>query len=428
MLITMPYGNEVLHASLDGSAEIDTLDIADVPEISDVDWAVREVLEHPIGLSTALREIVAPGETIAIIVSDSFRHTGSDQYLPPLIDYLSECGIPDTAISFFYATGTHRAPNPEEQARILGTTLYERFRGRTFVHNPDEPENLVFLGTTSRGTPVRVNKQAHEADRLIATGAIVFHYFAGFGGGRKAVVPGLAGRDTVSYTHARTLDPDADRIHPDVRIGEMDGNPVSEDMLEAARFQKVDFILNTVLNRQGRIAGVFGGELEVAHRAGCAFARRLFTVPITQQADLVIASSGNAKNFVQSHKALFNAFQALKPGGRIIFVARCEEGLGGEQFTKWLQLKTREAIIEGLRQRCEVNGQTALSTIEKAVFTIFVTEMSEISVALTGGIKALFLQDALDGYFRGLTVKENTLKVYLMPSASYTVPMLIRPE
>ena len=423
MLITMPYGNESLHASLDWTDAIETLDIADVAEIPDVNLAVRELLDHPIGLKSALKEIISPKDTIAIIVSDSFRHTGSDQYLPPLIDYLSECGISDKAISFFFATGTHRAPTPEEQAHILGPMIYARFRTQLHVHNPDAPDELVRLGSTSRGTPVYVNKRVHEADRLIATGAIVFHYFAGFGGGRKAIVPGLAGRETVSYTHARTLDPNVDRIHPGVRIGMLEGNPVSEDMLEAARFQKVDYMLNTVLNRQGRIAGLFGGDLEAAHQAGCAFARQLFAVPIHQRADLVIASSGNAKNFVQSHKALYNAFLALKPGGRVIFVTRCEEGLGGEQFTKWLRLKTREAIIAGLRQQCEVNGQTALSTIEKAVFTIFITEMSHETVALMGDTKTFSLQEALDRYFQELKLMESPPKVYLLPTASYTVPL-----
>ena len=132
-------------------------------------------------------------------------------------------------------------------------------------------------------------------------------------------------------------------------------------MAEAAAFIKTDLLVNTVLNRKGQIAGLFVGGLHEAHRAGCELARDLFARPIHQQADLVIASAGSAKNYVQSHKALYNAFQALKPGGRILFVAKCEEGLGGEQFAKWIRLGSRAAVIAGLRRQSEINGQTALS-------------------------------------------------------------------
>ena len=200
---------------------------------------------------------------------------------------------------------------------------------------------------------------------------------------------------------------------------------VAEDMLEATLLTQVDFIVNTVLNRHEEIAKVFAGDLVEAHEAACAFAAEMFAVPIGEQADIVVAASPGTLNFVQTHKALFNAYQAVKPEGRIVLLAPCPEGLGGEQFQKWLRLGDRASIIAGLRRQSEINGQTALSTIEKSPMTTFVTELSAEEVALLQGVKAADLQAALDGALRDIQSRGiETPSVYTMPSAAYTVPRL----
>lgn len=424
MHIAMPYGSEMLEARLDGVELLGTLDIAETPALPDVNAALGEALARPIG-PCRFDEPWRPDERATIVVSDSFRHTGSEWFLPPLIEHLNRRGVRDESISFLFATGTHRAPTEAERARILSPELYERFRDRAFAHDAHDRANLLFLGTTSRGTPVWINRRAVETDRLIVTGSIVLHYFGGFGGGRKAVVPGLAGVETISHNHAMNLDPHEDILNPDVRIGVLDGNPVAEDMLEAARHVKVDLLVNTVLNREGQIAAIFAGDLDAAHRAGCAVARHLFATPISAQADLVIASSGGARNFVQSHKALYNAFQAMKPGGHIVFACRCEEGLGGEQFVKWLRLGSREAVIAGLRKQSEINGQTALSTLEKAPHATLLTMLGEAEVSLMRGRRGTSLQEAVDAYMAESSRTTAYPSVYLMPSASYTAPVVL---
>ncbi|MDQ1256466.1 MAG: Nickel-dependent lactate racemase, partial [Candidatus Hydrogenedentes bacterium] len=328
MRITMPYGDTVCDAEIAWGKCLGTLDIRDMPELPDIEGAVREALEHPIGLDRPLAALVSPGETVAILVSDAFRHTGVDRTLPVILAVLNKAGIPDSAITIVFATGTHRPPTLDEQARILGPELDARMTKR-IVHDPENMFNFDYVGKTSRGTRVELNKAVMAHDRIVATGAVVLHYFAGYGGGRKSVVPGIASAETIAHNHAMNLDPHEDRLNPNVRIGALEGNPVAEDMLEAARFAQVDCIVNTVLNRQGQIAGVFAGELDAAHRAAAQFARGLFAVDIKERADLVIASAGSAKNFVQCHKALFNAYQAVFPAGRIVFVAQCPEGLGG---------------------------------------------------------------------------------------------------
>jgi len=424
MAIDFPYGPQTLRfIPPDVVTWLGTLDIAEAPELPDRDAVVRDALRHPIGLTRGLGRIVKTGETVAIVVSDAFRQTRADQVLPILIEELNATGVQDENIRFLFATGVHRPPRAEEQARILGRAIFKRFRGRTYPHDPRDEANLVLVGTTSRGTPVVVNRRAVEADRRIVVGAVVFHYFGGFGGGRKSILPGLASVETIARNHSMNLDPVEDRLNPDVRIGVLDGNPVAEDMLEAARIVGVDYSVNTVLNRHAQIAGIFAGDLDAAHRAAADCARTMFAAPIAERADLVVANAGSSRNFVQSHKALYNAYQAVKPDGRIIFVARCEEGLGGDAFSKWIRLGNREAIIAGLRRHSEINGQTALSTVEKAPIALFVTDMTDDDVHTLGGRKSPTLEQAMATALSELAPR-SPVTGYIMPSAAYTVPML----
>ena len=421
--LCLPYGQGTIEAGMAWGTRLGELDIAERPALANLDEAVRHALNNPIGLEKGLFEIVQPGESVAIIVSDSFRKTAVHEYLPVLLEGLTRAGIAEERICFVFSTGTHRPPRPEEQAAILGQAVYARFQERLVNHDPLDDANLVAVGTTSRGTPVYFNRRAMECDRVIATGAVVLHYFGGFGGGRKAILPGIAGVKTISHNHAMNLDPEQDRLNPAVRIGALDGNPVAEDMLEGAKLGKCDFIINTVLNRAGKITGVFAGELEAAHRKAADFARELYAVAFSEPADLVIAASGPTKNFVQTHKALYNAYQVIKSKGRIILIAKCEEGLGGENFAKWIRLGDRASIIAQLRKQSEINGQTALSTIEKAPATLMVTDMSAAEVELLGARKADSLDAALALARTELAADgQPEPSYYLMPSAAYTVP------
>jgi len=423
MTITMPYGEGRAEASAEGFTVLGTIDVAAAPALADPVAAAQEAFARPVGMAGTCFDGFAPGQTVAVIVSDSFRKTRMEELLPALVENLLDRGIAEEDIFFVYATGTHRGPTPEEEAQILGEDLYRRFRDQTFSHDPFTESELVFRGTTARGTRVWINRLVVEADRVIATGTVVLHYFGGFGGGRKSIAPGVAGVETIAHNHALNLDKQADRLDPAVRIGVLDSNPVAEDMLEAARMVDVAFIVNTVLDRDGRIAGVFAGEMDAAHRAATAFARDLYCVPVAEQADVVVASAGGAKNYLQSHKALFNAYQAMKPGGRIIFLAEAPEGLGGNKLKEWLRLGSREAIIAELRRNAEINGQTALSTIEKSASTLFVTALDEEEVAVLGGRKAPSLAAALAQARAEVAAAGSTPTVWLMPAASYTVPM-----
>lgn len=420
MRIAIPYGPEMLHADVRRGRCLGTLDVADAPALDNVAAEVRRALEGPIGLAGGLAKRFRPGETVVIVVSDSFRRTEIDKVLPALLETLFDYGISPDDVSFVFATGIHRAPTPEEQRSILGESVYEQFKSRAFPHDPYDPRQLVYIGTTARGTPVEINRRVYEADHVIATGAVVLHYFAGFGGGRKSIVPGVASARAIAHNHAMNLDPREDRLDPNVAIGRLEGNPVAEDLAEAAKLAHVDLIVNTVLNRHGQISRVFLGDLEQAFDVATAYARQFFAVPIPERADVVIAASPDTRNFVQTHKALFNAHQAVKSGGRVVLLAPCPEGLGGESFVKWLRLPDRAAIVAGLRKQSEINGQTALSTIEKGPKTALVTGLSDADAALLRTRKARGLQEAVDW---AVADRGNGSSYYLMPSAAYTVPI-----
>jgi len=425
MPFTFHYGDEDINVNIPYGRCLGTLDISDAHEVPAVERTVRDALENPIGMNKSIFEIIRPGENVCIIISDSFRKTGSQEFLPPLIKGLNESGITDDAIALLVATGSHRAPNADETKAILGKELFHRFHKQVCVNDAHNSDEHVHVGTTSRGTPVRLDRRAVEADRVIVTGSVVMHYFAGYGGGPKAVFPGIATVDGIAANHAMNLDPDQDVLDPNVAIGKTSGNPIAEDIEEAAAFLKPDCLLNTVLNRYGEIAGVFVGDMQAAHREACEFAREIFALKVDEDADMVIASTGDIKNFVQTHKALFNTYSVVKPHGRIILLAKCPEGLGGEQFQKWLRLGDRAAIIAALRKNAEINGQTALSTIEKAPITLFVTDMSTDDVQMLQGTKAESVEQALmlaKKHFDAHHITEPTY--YVMPSAAYTVPFV----
>jgi nickel-dependent lactate racemase len=420
----LPYGTNQLDFSLPNSWLVEELNIEQTPALDSPEHALKRGLEKPIGQSLPFLHAFKASDSVTIVVSDSFRQTGIHCLLPALIDAIRQKGISDDQIQFEFSTGTHRAPHPNEQEEILGKEIYDRFQRRLFSHDPEDESNLVYAGETSRRTPVYINKRVMESDRVLLTGSVVLHYFGGFGGGRKSMVPGLAGTKTIAHNHAMNLHPTEDILDPDVQIGKSLGNPVAEDMLEASKFAAIDGIINTVLNEKNEIARLFVGDLEAAHEAACDFARDLFAVPLPHQADLVIAASAHTKNFVQTHKALYNAFLAMKPNGRILLACPCPEGIGGANFEKWLQLGERSEIIAGLRLQSEINGQTALSTREKAPHCTLITEMDDHCISLLGGNRAKSLQIAVDDWISAQDSSFSApVQCLIMPNAAHTVPL-----
>jgi len=368
-------------------------------------------------------DIIKRGERVCFVVSDQTRRTAVDLVLPEVLRGLGDKGCRTEDMFILVASGIHRPPTDGELVRILGEDVVREFGGRIYIHDPDSDADLIHVGTTKRGHMVRVNRRAIETDRLVPIGSAAYHYHAGFSGGRKSLVPGIASRDTIAHNHSLTLDPNYDQIHPGVEIGRLDGNPVSEEMLEAAYLCRPDIIINTVLNASEELVGVFSGELDVAHRAACRMVEEVSRIDLEQSSDFVVAFAENASDWIQSHKALFSAQRAVKKGGRIVLVAPCPEGLGNERFRYWIRKAGSVDFFKELRGSSEVNGQTALSSRLRGANTILVTRMAPRDAEDLGIETAPDLDAAVAktlSILAGNGIASPTW--YCMPHATCTVP------
>lgn len=384
---------------------------------------VRQALARPID-SPALAQIVRPGESVVIVTSDITRYTGSEHYLPVLVEELNTLGIPDAAISIVIALGIHRKQSTAEHQKILGPLF-----GRIAVHDHDcdNPAELVTLGTTASGLEVSINRRVCEADRVIVTGTAGFHYFAGFGGGRKGLVPGVASRATCMATHFAVFNPpQIGGKHPLATTGVLEGNPVHQAILEAARMVEPDFLLNTVLSPNKEILAVYCGELEAAHLTACQRVAQCYAVPLEEPAELAIVSCGGHPkdiNFIQAHKALDYGVRALRPGGTLILLAACPDGFGNPTFFDWFKYQELAPFEAALRARYEINGQTAHSTLSKAQTyrLILVSELSEVQTRTMGMEKAADLDAALKMAYDKLPAAPKTV---IIPDGGTVLPVV----
>ena len=364
-----------------------------------------------------------PGEQVVIVTSDVTRPTGSDLYLPLLVSRLNAAGVQDRDIEIVIALGIHRKQTEAEHRRIVGE-LYGRIK--VSDHDCDDPGGLVYLGDTARGIPVEVNRRVAEARRLILTGAVTFHYFAGFGGGRKSMLPGVASRKSCLASHFALLNPgESSGRHPLAVTGNLEGNPVHEAMVEACGMRAPDFILNTVLTPDKRILAVFAGDWRRAHLEGCRFYTENFSHPISEKSDLVVVSCGGFPkdiNLIQAHKSMEYASRALKPGGVMILLAECRDGFGNATFFDWFGYAGCGELESALRKRYEINGQTAWSLKEKAerFRVILVSQLARQEVATMGMIPAETLPQALE---LARPLLPDDFSAYLIPEGGNVLPV-----
>ena len=418
--LELKYGSRTFACRLDG-ARVLTATVP--PSPADPVALVRDALRAPIG-SPTLQEIVRPGEKVVVVTSDITRYTGSEIYLPVLIEQLNACGIADGDIEILVGLGIHRKQTEGEHRKILGS-LFGRIR--VVDHDCDNPAELVTIGATGDGMTVAVNRRVMEADRVIVTGTAGFHYFAGFGGGRKGLVPGVAARETCMASHFRVLNPsEIGGRHPRAATGVLEGNPVHAAILAAARMVEPDFLLNTVLSPQKDILAVFAGEMEQAHLAACDLVRRLYAVGLGEPADLAVVSCGGQPkdiNFIQAHKALDYGVGALCEGGTIILLAACPDGFGNATFFDWFRHRDPDAFEAALRERYEINGQTAYSTLMKAkrYRVILVSELGEVETRQMGMEKAADLDAALRMAYEKLPPNPS---VVVIPDGGTVLPIV----
>lgn len=359
MRISVPYGEGALEAVLPDGLDVTVIgpgcglgeEVAPpvAPSAADEQAEIRRALAEPIG-APRLSELAAAARTAAVVVSDVTRPCPSHRILPALLEELSP--LRPEQISILFALGGHRPHSPEEQVRLVGEEV-----ACSGVRLLDlETSRCRPVGTTSRGTRLEVFEPYLDADLRVCVGNIEYHYFAGFSGGAKAVVPGLCSYAAISDNHSMMLAPTA-------RAGIMEGNPVREDIDEAAEMIGIDFILNVLLDEEKRIWHAVAGHFLAAHRAGAEIYDRRCDLRIAEAADVVIASPGGRPkdiNLYQAQKTLDNVSGAVKDGGVIVLVARCPEGFGQRVFEEWMTGMGRpQVLIDRIRREFVLGGHKA---------------------------------------------------------------------
>ena len=307
---------------------------------------------------------ISPGARVGIIVSDKTRLCGYPLYLPWLTAYLESRGVEHEDITFYIAYGTHPPQSDSESLSAYGDTwLNYRF----VHHNCDELEEMVSLGTTTSGTDVRVRKDIFEYDFLILFGAISHHYFAGYGGGRKLIFPGLAARNSIYQNHKLFIDFDKGILKPGCQSGQISGNPVAEDLAEIDGLMPEKTIISGILNTEGKVARLLINNDYESFLDSCKLYDNSYRYKRERLYDLVIASAGGYPkdiNFIQAHKSMHNSASFVKDGGRLILLAECRDGIGNESFLSIFGGGLAE-IAAGLSRNYSGNGGTAMSTLTK---------------------------------------------------------------
>jgi lactate racemase len=301
--------------------------------VADERAAVEAALDAPIA-SPPLLDLARGKKTAAISVCDITRPAPNRITLPPLLERLHQAGIPRENVILLIATGLHRAATPEEVEIILGPEIARAYR--VVSHNARAREEHRYLGETRRGTPVYVDERFMSADLHITLGFVEQHLMLGFSGGRKLIVPGLAAQETIKVIHSPKF-----IREPLATEGSIEGNPLHEELLECARMARHDFIVDVALTQERKIAGVFAGNAVKAHAAGVAFVEEACLEEVEEPADLVITSAAGFPldlTFYQSVKGITAATHLAKPGGRILLVAECSEGMGSPEFARMIPM------------------------------------------------------------------------------------------
>jgi nickel-dependent lactate racemase len=414
--VWLPYGKSEVCARVPTRNFLGSIEPKEKPGVPDAKAEVERALKEPIG-SKKLSEIVKPEHKVAIVVDDATRRAPNDIMILPLLGELNAAGVKDENMAIIFASGAHRAVKQDETADLLGQEVLSRVKT---VSHDCRAQDLVYIGTTQKfGTKVYLNRVFAEADVRILTGDVCLHYYAGYGGGRKSVLPGVSGEETIKHNHAMLLDANA-------RTGLLEGNPVHEDMVEAAKMAKVDFILNVVANSRGEVVKAFAGDLEQAFLEGVKLVDEMYRVTVDRRADIVIVSAGGNPadiNFYQAYKAVDNALEVVKRGGVIVLVAECPEGHGNEVFYDWMvKFVELKAVEREVKRNFVLGGHKAyylLHALQNHQI-ILVSSMPDYYAANIFKLKtARAMNDALNEAFN---IVGKNARVWVIPYGNFTLP------
>jgi nickel-dependent lactate racemase len=406
MHISLPYGQGQLNLEFESGGHVVVLE----PGRRSID-PIRLALAAPIGCAP-LHEIVQLGQSVVIVTSDITRPCPSWLMLPPVLDELRRGGIAEQDVTVVLALGTHRPHTQAERERLVGAEVIRRVRCID-----SDPRQTVRLGMTRRGTPVDVFEPVVQADVRVALGNVEPHYFAGYSGGAKALVPGVCSVETIRHNHAMMIEQGA-------QVGVLEGNPVREDIEEAAALIGLDFILNVIVDSTHEVVLAASGHPIEAHRWLCRALDYQSKVVIQQPADVVVVSAGGAPkdiNMYQAQKALDNAVAAVRPGGVIVWVAECPEGLGNATFEEWMVGPSADDILARIQQDFVLGGHkaAAIARVQKKAAILLVSALPSELVSRMGMRPCADLNTALQVALDQMGPDAN---IIIMPEGAAVIP------
>jgi nickel-dependent lactate racemase len=413
MKVSLNYGHTSMALDIPDENYLGTLSPKDIKEIEDSINEVRSALANPIG-SKKLKELVSPQDKVIILASDVSRPSPSSILLPPIIKELNKAGVSNNQITIVFGLGVHRKQTEEEKKKLVGEEVYKQVK--CIDHDID---NCVKIGITKRGNEVSVFKKILEADFIIATGNLEFHYFAGFSGGAKAIAPGVCNRNTIANNHKHFLEPGA-------KAGRIKGNPVREEIEEIGGMVGIDFMVNAVLNSHKKIVKVVAGDITKAHRKGAEYTSNIFGVKIDNLADIVITSPGGYPKDIdlyQTHKAMENAMLAVKKGGIIIIAGECRDGLGEESFAEALNGKLLPLeLMEELKNNF-ILGRHKASRIANINLNKEIYLVSNLVDEVKKNLFIKSFNSLEEAFSEAIKVQGENAKVLVMPYGSSTLPV-----
>jgi lactate racemase len=389
--------------------------------VADVRAEILRALDNPIG-SKKLAEMAGPDDRVAIVVDDYSRPVPSSQLLPVLLDELNRAGVKDDRVSIIIATGVHRPATSDEIQRLVGEEVVKRVT----VRNHDcRAQDLVEVGTTNLGVKVKLNKVFAEASVRILTGDVSLHYHAGYGGGRKSVLPGISGFETIQANHALFLKAKA-------RTGVLDGNQIDKDMNEAADMARINLILNIVQNKDYGLVRAFAGDLHKAFLEGVKVVEDMCKVEIERPSDILIVSPGGSPldmNLYQSLRAIQGSLEIVKDKGVVILIAECAEGHGNQVFADWMNTyKKMEDMETEIKKRFTIGGHKAyqLAKMQEKVRIILVSVMPDFYSM--GVFRLRTGKTANEALHNAFNLAGKNSKVWAIPRGSMTLPSLKGPS
>ena len=416
--VWLPYGKTEVCARIPTRNFLGMIEPKEKPGVADPRVEVERALNKPIG-TKRLSEIAKAGDKAAIVVDDATRATPSYLMVPPILDELNKAGVKDEDITVIFGCGTHRPVTPEEMKTLVGEETLERVK--TISHDCRTKDTVYVGKTKTLGTKVYVNKIFAEADIKVLTGDVGLHYYAGYGGGRKSVLPAISGIGTIQHNHAAIL-------HLKARTGILEGNPVHEDMVEAARLAKPDFILNIVTNSKSKLVQAFAGNLEKAHAEGVRLVDEMYKVPIERRAKIVVVSPGGHPfdiDLYQAYKGVDCALKAVKKGGVIIWVAECPEGHGNQVFYEWMtKFKELKQMETEVKRRFKIGGHKAYYLM-KALQKVKIILVSSLPDYYAANVFKLKTAKAINNAFNNaFNIAGKDAKVWIMPHGNVTLPVV----